>query len=70
MGSCTTHFILWAFFNTICCFLTEGILLGLPGCFVACYACGYRKTLRSKYNLQVVISVVLLLIVYMDENVV
>ncbi|WMV52547.1 hypothetical protein MTR67_045932 [Solanum verrucosum] len=28
------------------------ILLGLPGCFVACYACGYRKTLRSKYNLQ------------------
>ncbi|XP_016481492.1 protein PLANT CADMIUM RESISTANCE 10 [Nicotiana tabacum] len=52
VGSCTTHFILWALFNTICCFLTEGILLGLPGCFVACYACGYRRTLRSKYNLQ------------------
>ncbi|KAK9289404.1 hypothetical protein L1049_007559 [Liquidambar formosana] len=52
MGSCMTHFIVWALVNTVCCLLTEGILLGLPGCFVACYACGYRRTLRSKYNLQ------------------
>ncbi|CAI9096538.1 OLC1v1032714C1 [Oldenlandia corymbosa var. corymbosa] len=51
MGSCMTHFILWALVNTICCFLTDGVLLGLPGCFVSCYACGYRRTLRSKYNL-------------------
>lgn len=52
MGSCATHFILWGLVNTVCCLLTDGVLLGLPGCFVACYACGYRKTLRSKYNLQ------------------
>lgn len=52
MGSCTTHFILWGLVNTVCCFLTEGVLLGLPGCFVACYACGYRRTLRAKYNLE------------------
>lgn len=52
-GSCLTHFILWSLVNTFCCMLTDGILLGLPGCFVACYACGYRRTLRSKYNLQV-----------------
>lgn len=53
MGSCTTHFILWVLVNTVCCLLTDGIFLGIPGCFVACYACGYRRTLRSKYNLQV-----------------
>ncbi|XP_027069717.1 protein PLANT CADMIUM RESISTANCE 10-like [Coffea arabica] len=52
MGSCMTHFILWGLVNTLCCFLTDGVLLGLPGCFVSCYACGYRRTLRSKYNLQ------------------
>ncbi|XP_021893402.1 protein PLANT CADMIUM RESISTANCE 10 [Carica papaya] len=52
MGSCTTHFILWAFVNTVCCLLTDGLLLGLPGCFVSCYACGYRRSLRAKYNLQ------------------
>lgn len=51
IGSCMTHFILWGFINTLCCVLTEGILLGLPGCFVACYACGYRRSLRAKYNL-------------------
>uniref|UniRef100_A0A5B7BMA3 Protein PLANT CADMIUM RESISTANCE 10 n=1 Tax=Davidia involucrata TaxID=16924 RepID=A0A5B7BMA3_DAVIN len=51
MGSCTTHFILWALVNTVCCLLTDGVLLGLPGCFVTCYACGYRRALRSKYDL-------------------
>ncbi|XP_052173768.1 protein PLANT CADMIUM RESISTANCE 10 [Diospyros lotus] len=51
-GSCTTHFIFWALVNTVCCLLTDGVLLGLPGCFVACYACSYRKALRSKYNLE------------------
>jgi hypothetical protein len=35
--------------------MTDGILLGLPGCFVACYACGYRRVLREKYNLQVLL---------------
>ncbi|KZV48788.1 protein plant CADMIUM RESISTANCE 10 [Dorcoceras hygrometricum] len=52
MGSCATHFILWSLVNTFCCVLTDGIMWGLPGCFVACYACGYRRTLRTKYNLQ------------------
>ncbi|OWM78857.1 protein PLANT CADMIUM RESISTANCE 10 [Punica granatum] len=52
MGSCTTHFLLWSLVNTICCLATDGLFLGLPGCFVACYACGYRRTLRSKYNLE------------------
>ncbi|XP_004303853.1 PREDICTED: protein PLANT CADMIUM RESISTANCE 10-like isoform 1 [Fragaria vesca subsp. vesca] len=37
MGSCTTHFLLWVLVNTVCCLLT---------------ACGYRRALRSKYNLQ------------------
>ncbi|KAJ6741586.1 PROTEIN PLANT CADMIUM RESISTANCE 10 [Salix viminalis] len=52
IGSCVTHFILWAVVNSVCCCMTDGILLGLPGCFVACYACGYRRALREKYNLQ------------------
>ncbi|KAF7824951.1 protein PLANT CADMIUM RESISTANCE 10 [Senna tora] len=52
LGSCVTHFILWTFVNATCCLLTDGLLLGLPGCLVAAYACGYRRTLRSKYNLQ------------------
>ena len=53
VGSCMTHLIFWALVNTVCCFLSDGILLGLPGCFVACYACGYRRALRSKYNIEV-----------------
>lgn len=53
MGSCTIHFILWALVNSVCCLVTDGLVLGLPGCFVACYACGYRRAIRSKYNLQV-----------------
>ena len=52
-GSCATHFILWALTNTVCCLLTDGLFLNLPGCVLACYACGYRKALRSKYNLPV-----------------
>lgn len=52
MGSCTTHFIMWALVNTACCLLTEGLSLCLPGCLVSCYACGYRRELRLKYNLQ------------------
>lgn len=51
-GSCMTHFILWGVVNGLCCLLTEGALLGIPGTVVACYACGYRKALRAKYNLQ------------------
>uniref|UniRef100_A0A2P2M5Z0 Uncharacterized protein n=1 Tax=Rhizophora mucronata TaxID=61149 RepID=A0A2P2M5Z0_RHIMU len=52
-GSCMTHFILWAVMSTVCCCMTDGIMLGLPGCFVSCYASGYRKALREKYNLPV-----------------
>lgn len=47
------HFVLWALVNTVCCVLTDGIMLCVPGCFVACYACGYRRTLRESYNLEV-----------------
>ncbi|KAL0404681.1 UNVERIFIED_CONTAM: protein PLANT CADMIUM RESISTANCE 10 [Sesamum radiatum] len=49
MGSCMMHFILWALVNTFCCMLPEGFVLGIPGCFVACYACGYRKILRKHH---------------------
>ncbi|XP_041025896.1 protein PLANT CADMIUM RESISTANCE 10 [Juglans microcarpa x Juglans regia] len=52
IGSCMTHFILWALFNSVCCLLTDGTLLALPGFFISCYACGYRRALRSEYNLQ------------------
>ncbi|KAF6147748.1 hypothetical protein GIB67_006721 [Kingdonia uniflora] len=51
VGSCMTHFIICGIVNALCCVLTDGALLGLPGCFVACYACGYRRSLRAKYNL-------------------
>ncbi|XP_022983113.1 protein PLANT CADMIUM RESISTANCE 10-like [Cucurbita maxima] len=50
-GSCATHFILWALMNAVCCLSTDGALWNVAGCFLACYACGYRKALRSKYNL-------------------
>ncbi|KAL1220114.1 Protein PLANT CADMIUM RESISTANCE 10 [Cardamine amara subsp. amara] len=52
VGPCLTHCISWALVNIICCFAASGVLLGLPGCFVSCYACGYRRSLRTKYNLQ------------------
>ncbi|XP_010111332.2 protein PLANT CADMIUM RESISTANCE 10 isoform X2 [Morus notabilis] len=52
IGSCTTHFILCGLLSTVCCLLTDGLLLGLPACFVASYACGYRRALRSRYTLQ------------------
>ncbi|KAK9715812.1 hypothetical protein RND81_06G191100 [Saponaria officinalis] len=52
VGPCVTHCMLWALVNGICCLLTEGVLWGLPGCFVSCYACNYRKNLRTRYNLQ------------------
>ncbi|CAL1366194.1 unnamed protein product [Linum trigynum] len=32
--------------------MTNGILLGIPECFVACYACSYHRTLREKYKLK------------------
>ncbi|XP_057538736.1 protein PLANT CADMIUM RESISTANCE 10 [Amaranthus tricolor] len=51
LGPCMTHFMLWALLNSVCCLLTDGVLLGLPGCFISCYACNYRKNLRIKYNL-------------------
>ncbi|XP_010909558.1 cell number regulator 5 [Elaeis guineensis] len=51
-GSCMTHFILYGLVNCFCCLFSGGILLGFPGTMVACYACGYRKALRTKYNLE------------------
>lgn len=51
VGSCLTHFTLWGLVNTVCCLMTDGIFLGLPGCFIACYACNYRRALRLKYKL-------------------
>nr|XP_025699843.1 protein PLANT CADMIUM RESISTANCE 10 isoform X1 [Arachis hypogaea] len=51
LGSCVTHFLLWSLVNTACCFLTDGLCLALPGCLVSCYACHYRKTLRTKFDL-------------------
>lgn len=59
LGSCVTHFVLWSLVNTACCLLTDGLFWGLPGCLVSCYACGYRRTLRSKYNLPVIIHITL-----------
>ncbi|KAK1279555.1 Cell number regulator 5 [Acorus gramineus] len=52
VGSCMTHFLLWGLLNGLCCLFTEGCLLGCPGSSVACYAYGYRRALREKYNLQ------------------
>lgn len=52
-GSCMTHLILYGLVNCFCCLFSGGILLGFPGTMVACYACGYRKALRTKYNLEV-----------------
>ncbi|KAH7667336.1 PLAC8 motif-containing protein [Dioscorea alata] len=51
-GSCMTHFVLWGLVNSLCCLCTGGILFGLTGSVVACYAGGYRRALRAKYNLQ------------------
>ncbi|GAB2224906.1 hypothetical protein Droror1_Dr00005685 [Drosera rotundifolia] len=52
VGSCVTHFTVWAVVNALCCWLTDGVLLGAPGCLIAFYACHYRRSLRSKYNLK------------------
>ncbi|KAK9065693.1 hypothetical protein SSX86_015094 [Deinandra increscens subsp. villosa] len=52
MGSCTTHCIICGLINSCCCLASGGLLLVFPGCFAACHACGYRKALRTKYNLQ------------------
>ncbi|KAH9294969.1 hypothetical protein KI387_038557, partial [Taxus chinensis] len=51
-GPCCVHFLLWGVVTGICCSLTEGTLLGLLGSFVSCYACGYRRAIRAKYNLE------------------
>lgn len=50
-GSCMTHCILWGLVNSLC-LCTGGILAVMPGALVGCYACGYRRALRTKYNLQ------------------
>ncbi|KAK1664123.1 hypothetical protein QYE76_052282 [Lolium multiflorum] len=50
-GSCTTHCMLWGLLTSFCCLCTGGLVLAVPGSAVACYACGYRQALRTKYNL-------------------
>ncbi|KAL5222316.1 hypothetical protein ABZP36_027029 [Zizania latifolia] len=50
-GSCTTHCMLWGLLTSLCCVFTGGLVLAVPGSAVACYACGYRQALRTKYNL-------------------
>ncbi|PWZ09728.1 Cell number regulator 5 [Zea mays] len=50
-GSCTTHCMLWGLLTSLCCVFTGGLVLAVPGSAVACYACGYRSALRTKYNL-------------------
>ncbi|KAJ7514396.1 hypothetical protein O6H91_23G043300 [Diphasiastrum complanatum] len=51
-GPCVIHFLLWGVITGICCSLTEGTGFGLLASCVSCYACGYRKRLRTKYNLE------------------
>ncbi|KMT03677.1 hypothetical protein BVRB_8g190150 isoform A [Beta vulgaris subsp. vulgaris] len=51
IGPCMIHLLLWGLINGVCCFLADCPLLGLPSCFISCYACNYRKMLRTKYNL-------------------
>lgn len=53
IGPCMIHLLLWGLINGVCCFLADCPLLGLPSCFISCYACNYRKMLRTKYNLPV-----------------
>lgn len=43
--------MLWGLLTSFCCLCTGGLVLAVPGSAVACYACGYRQTLRAKYNL-------------------
>ncbi|XP_072985979.1 cell number regulator 5 isoform X2 [Typha latifolia] len=50
-GSCMTHCILWGLITSLCCVCTGGMMSALSS-VVACYACGYRRTLRDKFNLQ------------------
>ena len=47
------HCMLWGLLTSLCCVFTGGLVLAVPGSAVACYACGYRSALRTKYNLPV-----------------
>lgn len=51
-GPCLMHILLWGIATGIGCSLTHGTMLGLLGSCVPCYACGYRKMLRAKYDLE------------------
>ncbi|MCO5614057.1 hypothetical protein L7F22_068338 [Adiantum nelumboides] len=51
-GPCLMHALLWSVAAGIGCSVTHWTLLGLLASCVPCYACGYRKILRSKYNLE------------------
>ncbi|KNA20133.1 hypothetical protein SOVF_054640 isoform A [Spinacia oleracea] len=49
VGPCMAHCMLWALASSLSCLYC--VLLGLPGCLLSCYACNYRRILRTKYNL-------------------
>ncbi|KAH7284747.1 hypothetical protein KP509_34G068700 [Ceratopteris richardii] len=51
-GPCLMHALLLSVAAGIGYSLTHGTLLGLLVSCVPCYACGYRKILRTKYNLE------------------
>lgn len=50
VGPCILHFLLWGVLAFGCS--SYGLPLGILGSCVSCYACGYRKGLRTKYNLE------------------
>lgn len=51
-GPCLMHILLWGIATGIGCSLTSGTMLGLLGSCVPCYACGYRKILRTNNDLE------------------
>eukprot|EP00246_Nothoceros_aenigmaticus_P008645 TRINITY_DN23518_c0_g1_i1.p1 TRINITY_DN23518_c0_g1~~TRINITY_DN23518_c0_g1_i1.p1 ORF type:complete len:205 (+),score=9.79 TRINITY_DN23518_c0_g1_i1:217-831(+) len=50
VGPCLLHFLLWGVLAFGCC--AQQSPFGIIGSCVSCYACGYRKGLRTKYNLE------------------
>ncbi|ERM99047.1 hypothetical protein AMTR_s00101p00073580 [Amborella trichopoda] len=59
IGPCMIHFVMWGLFNGLCCLLTEGLYLGFPLSPASFYTYSYRKAIREKYNLPVILFVAL-----------
>ncbi|XP_056692342.1 protein PLANT CADMIUM RESISTANCE 10 isoform X1 [Spinacia oleracea] len=57
VGPCMAHCMLWALASSLSCLYC--VLLGLPGCLLSCYACNYRRILRTKYNLPLYLPILL-----------